>query len=63
MGVNTGKRGRPKKIINLNTYTIYDNLDDGFTVVYQYYNFSSQKFIKKKIVCKSKSFMLEFTKN
>jgi hypothetical protein len=46
----------------LNTYTIYDNLDDGFTVVYQYYNFSSQKFIKKKIVCKSKSFMLEFTK-
>ena len=46
----------------MKSYTIYDNVDGGYTIWYKYYDYSCQEFIKKSFQAKTKSLMLDFTK-
>ena len=46
----------------MKTYTVYDNLNEGFYIYYQYYDYKNQKLVQKEYKAKSKSFMLLYAK-
>lgn len=46
----------------MKTYTIYDNLNEGFCIFYQYYDYKKEQLIVKTYKAKSKSFMLLYAK-
>ena len=46
----------------MKTYTIYDNVDGGYTIWYKFFDYSAQDFIKKSFQAKTKSIMIDFTK-
>ena len=47
----------------MKTYTVYDNADGGYSVWYQYYDYSINQYIKKSFYAYNKKKMLEFTKS
>ncbi len=47
----------------MKTYTVYDNADGGYSVWYQYYDYSIQQYVKKNFYAYNKKRMLEFTKS
>ncbi len=47
----------------MKTYTVYDNADGGYSVWYQYYDYSIQQYVKKSFYAYNKKKMLEFTKS
>ena len=44
----------------MKTYTVYDNMDGGFSIWYKYYD--GTNYIKKSYYAYNKKSMLEFTK-
>lgn len=46
----------------MKTYTVYDNLNGGFYILYQYYDYKNQQFVSKEYKAKSKAFMLVYAK-
>ena len=47
----------------MKTYTVYDNADGGYSVWYQYYDYSINQYVKKSFYAYNKKKMLEFTKS
>lgn len=47
----------------MKTYTVYDNADGGYSVWYQYYDYSIKQYLKKSFYAYNKKKMLEFTNN
>lgn len=47
---------------NLKKYTVYDNASGGFTVWYQFYDYSVKDYVMKDFNAYDKTQMLKFTK-
>lgn len=47
---------------NLKKYTVYDNASGGYTVWYQFYDYSVKDYVMKDYNAYDKSQMLKFTK-
>lgn len=46
----------------MKSYSVYDNTDGGYSIWYQYYDYSINQYIKKSYFAYNKKKMLEFTK-
>lgn len=45
----------------MRTYTVYDNIDGGFTVKYRYYDYSAKEFKVRIWNCPNQAAMKSFT--
>jgi hypothetical protein len=48
--------------MQVKTYTVYDNVDGGFTIWWQYFDKYHAKWIKKKMLVNSKETMMMWKK-
>jgi hypothetical protein len=55
-------KGADQKRNNLKKYTVYDNASGGFTVWYQFYDYSVKDYVMKDFNAYDKTQMLKFTK-
>jgi len=55
------KEADPKRN-NLKKYTVYDNASGGYTVWYQFYDYSVKDYVMKDYNAYDKTQMLKFTK-
>lgn len=44
----------------MKTYTVYDNTDGGYSIWYQYFDYSIKQYIKKSYFAYNKKKMLSF---
>ena len=44
-------------------FTVYDNTDGGYTIIYKYWNYSSNEFTTKKYQAFNSKSMIAFTTN
>ena len=47
----------------MKSYTVYDNADGGYSVWYQYLDYSINQYIKKSYYAYNKQSMIKFTKD
>jgi hypothetical protein len=45
------------------TYTVYDNMDGGYSIWYQYYDYNQKQYIKNYYYAYSKKVMMSYTKD
>ena len=55
-------KGADQKRNNLKKYTVYDNASGGYTVWYQFYDYSVKDYVMKDYNAYDKTQMLKFTK-
>jgi hypothetical protein len=55
-------KGADQKRNNLKKYTVYDNASGGYTVWYQFYDYSVKDYVMKDFNAYDKTQMLKFTK-
>ena len=55
-------KGEDQKRNNLKKYTVYDNASGGYTVWYQFYDYSVKDYVMKDYNAYDKTQMLKFTK-